>query len=51
MNVPFVDLKAQYCSLKAEIDTAIQSVIDKTAFVGGPHVQEFERAFAKKYGL
>ena len=51
MNVPFVDLKAQYRSLKAEIDAAIQSVIDKTAFVRGPHVEEFERAFAEKYGI
>jgi dTDP-4-amino-4,6-dideoxygalactose transaminase len=50
MHVPFVDLKAQYRSLKAEIDAAIQSVIDKTAFVRGPHVEEFERAFAEKCG-
>jgi dTDP-4-amino-4,6-dideoxygalactose transaminase len=51
MNVPFVDLKAQYHSLKTEIDAAIQSVVDKTAFVRGPHVEEFERAFAEKYGV
>jgi len=51
MNVPFVDLKAQYQSLKGEIDAAIQSVINKTAFVGGPYVQEFEIAFAEKYGV
>jgi dTDP-4-amino-4,6-dideoxygalactose transaminase len=51
MNVPFVDLKAQYQSLKGEIDAAVQSVIDKTAFVGGPHVQEFETAFAAKNGM
>jgi len=51
MKVPFVDLKAQYQSLKGEIDAAIQSVINKTAFVGGPHVQEFEIAFAEKYGV
>jgi dTDP-4-amino-4,6-dideoxygalactose transaminase len=51
MNVPFVDLKAQYQLLKGEIDAAIQSVINKTAFVGGPHVQDFEIAFAEKYGV
>jgi len=51
MNVPFVDLKSQYQSLKGEIDAAIQSVIAKTAFVGGPHVREFETAFAQKYGV
>ena len=51
MNVPFVDLKAQYRTLKIEIDSAIQSVIDKTAFVRGPYVEEFESAFAEKYGV
>jgi dTDP-4-amino-4,6-dideoxygalactose transaminase len=51
MNVPFVDLNAQYLSLKGEIDAAIQSVVNKTAFVGGPYVQEFETAFAEKYGV
>ncbi|MGB7295408.1 MAG: DegT/DnrJ/EryC1/StrS family aminotransferase, partial [Candidatus Aminicenantales bacterium] len=51
MNIPFVDLKAQYQALKGEIDAAIQSVIDKAAFVGGPHVQEFEIGFADKYGV
>jgi dTDP-4-amino-4,6-dideoxygalactose transaminase len=51
MNIPFVDLKAQYRSLKPEIDAAISSVIDKTAFVRGPFVEGFERAFAEKYGV
>jgi dTDP-4-amino-4,6-dideoxygalactose transaminase len=51
MNVPFVDLKIQYKSLKPEIDTAIQSVIDNTAFIGGKYVEAFERAFAEKYGV
>jgi dTDP-4-amino-4,6-dideoxygalactose transaminase len=46
MNVPFVDLKAQYGSLKGEIDAAIAKVIEQTAFVGGPFVQEFEEIFA-----
>ncbi|MGB8953592.1 MAG: DegT/DnrJ/EryC1/StrS family aminotransferase [Candidatus Aminicenantales bacterium] len=51
MNVPFVDLKAQYKSLKSEIDTAIQSVIDNTAFIGGKSVKAFEQAYAKKFGV
>jgi len=49
MNVPFVDLKAQYLSLKSEIDPAIQSVIDETAFIGGKYVESFEKAYAEKY--
>jgi len=51
MNIPFVDLKAQYLSLKSEIDEAIHSVIEKTAFIRGPHVEEFESSFAAKYGV
>lgn len=50
MNVPFVDLKSQYRSIKPEIDAAVQSVIDNTAFVGGKHVETFEKAFADKLG-
>jgi dTDP-4-amino-4,6-dideoxygalactose transaminase len=46
MNIPLVDLKAQYESIKEEIDTAISEVISKTAFVGGPFVESFEKAFA-----
>jgi len=34
-NIPFVDLKSQYRSIKPEIDAAIQSVLNDTAFVGG----------------
>jgi dTDP-4-amino-4,6-dideoxygalactose transaminase len=51
MNVPFVDLKAQYKSLKPEMDAAIQAIIDNTAFVGGKAVEAFEQAFAAKYGV
>ncbi len=50
MNVPFLDLKAQYLNLRSEIDAAIQSVIDKTAFAGGPFVTSFEEAFAAYCG-
>lgn len=50
MRVPFVDLKVQYNSIKPEIDAAIQSVIEKTAFIGGQFVNAFETAFAEKCG-
>jgi len=46
MNIPFVDLKAQYESIKEEIDGAISEVISKSAFVGGSFVESFEKAFA-----
>jgi dTDP-4-amino-4,6-dideoxygalactose transaminase len=51
MNVPFVDLKAQYLALKSEIDPAIHAVLDQTAFIGGKYVDDFERAYAEKYGV
>lgn len=51
MNIPFVDLKAQYLSIKDEIDTAISNVIDETAFIGGKYVKEFEKDFGELYGV
>lgn len=51
MKVPFVDLKAQYHSIKSEMDQAISSVLEETAFIGGKYVREFEQAFATLYGV
>lgn len=51
MNIPFVDLKAQYESIKPEIDAAIADVIAKTAFIGGSYVKSFEAAFAEFCGV
>lgn len=48
MNIPFVDLHAQYINMKDELDQAIQKVLDKTAFIKGRHVETFELNFAKK---
>ena len=46
MKVPFVDLHAQYLSIKAEIDSAIAEVIAESAFIRGKHVDSFERVWA-----
>jgi len=51
INIPFVDLKAQYDSIKPEIDQAIAAVIQDTAFIGGPFVKQFEEAFARYCGV
>ena len=51
MKIPFVDLKAQYNSIKSEIDTAIQNVINETAFIKGKYVQKFEEDYADAYGV
>lgn len=50
MTIPFVDLKAQYLSMKEEIDGAIQNVIKDTAFIGGDYLKTFEQDFASFVG-
>lgn len=44
--VPFVDLKAQYDSIKPEIDDAVLALLDSTQFVLGREVVAFEDRFA-----
>ena len=44
--IPFIDLKAQYQQLKAEIDQAIQRVLDHGQYIMGPEVAEMEAALA-----
>lgn len=51
VKVPFVDLYAQYLSIKPEIDAAIAEVIAQSAFVRGPQVEAFEQAWAKTLGV
>jgi dTDP-4-amino-4,6-dideoxygalactose transaminase len=44
--IPFVDLKAQYQSIKSEIDAAVIGVFESTQFVLGSAVAAFEKSFA-----
>ena len=44
--IPFVDLKAQYTSIKDEINAAIQGVLDSCQFTLGSEVAAFEQEFA-----
>ncbi len=46
MNIPFVDLKVQYKSIEKEIQTAINNVIQETAFIKGKYTAQFEKDFA-----
>ena len=46
MKVPFLDLKAHHDPIKDEVLAAIEEVIDKNAFAGGPYVEKFESEFA-----
>jgi dTDP-4-amino-4,6-dideoxygalactose transaminase len=44
--IPFVDLKAQYQSIKTEVNAAIQGVLDSCQFTLGSEVAAFEQEFA-----
>jgi dTDP-4-amino-4,6-dideoxygalactose transaminase len=44
--IPFVDLKAQYVSIKDEVAVAIQTVLDSCQFTLGSEVFAFEKEFA-----
>ena len=44
--IPFVDLKAQYLSIKKEVDAAILGVLDTCQFTLGSEVAAFEKDFA-----
>ena len=49
--IPYADLKAQYRSIKTEIDAAIANVLESSAFILGKEVAEFEREFAAYSGV
>src|SRR5437867_5044540 len=51
MNVPFLDLKAQYRSLRKEVLANIQQVLEKCNFVLGEEVLQFEEEFAAYCGV
>jgi dTDP-4-amino-4,6-dideoxygalactose transaminase len=50
MKIPFVDLHAQYLSIKPEIDAAIAGVIADSSFIRGPQVDRFEEEFTAAIG-
>ena len=51
MKIPFVDLHAQYLSIKSAVDAAIAEVISDSAFIRGPQVDAFEQAWADTLGI
>ena len=51
MKIPFVDLHAQYLSIKDEIDKAIAEVIAESAYIRGQQVDAFEQAWARTLGV
>jgi dTDP-4-amino-4,6-dideoxygalactose transaminase len=51
MAIPLVDLKAQYQTIKAEIDPAIMAVVESCGFVMGKEMYAFEEEFARYCGV
>lgn len=50
MNVPFVDLKAQYRTIAEEVNEGIGRVLENTDFILGRDVELFEQEFADYCG-
>jgi dTDP-4-amino-4,6-dideoxygalactose transaminase len=50
MNIPLLDLKAQYQSMRSEILAAIEATCDDQGFILGPRVVALEQAVAKYVG-
>ncbi len=50
MPIPFLDLKAQYASIKPEIDAAVFGVLESCHFIGGEALRRFESNFAAYAG-
>jgi UDP-2-acetamido-2-deoxy-ribo-hexuluronate aminotransferase len=51
LNLPFIDLKAQYAALKPSIDARIQRVLDHGQYIMGPEVKELEDKLAAYVGV
>jgi dTDP-4-amino-4,6-dideoxygalactose transaminase len=50
-QIPLVDLKAQHQEVAEEVQRGFAQVLEKTAFILGPAVAEFEKAFAAFTGV
>ena len=50
-TVPLVDLKAQYCAIRREIDETVRRVIERADFILGAEVEAFEQQFAAYCGV
>ena len=46
MQVQLLDLKAQYATIKSEVDAAILAVLESQHFILGPNVDRLEKAIA-----
>ncbi len=51
MKVPFLDLKPGVSAIRADVERRFSDIIDRTAFVCGQNVSEFEQSFAEMHGV
>jgi dTDP-4-amino-4,6-dideoxygalactose transaminase len=51
MNVPLLDLQAQYATIRDKVLTAVQEVLESQRFILGTHVAELEKEIAKLCGV
>ena len=51
MEVPLIDLKAQYRNIKAELDYAVIEVLANGHYIQGPEVKKIEEEMAKFFGV
>ncbi|MFU8803160.1 MAG: DegT/DnrJ/EryC1/StrS family aminotransferase, partial [Bradymonadaceae bacterium] len=49
MDVPFLDLKAQYANIRIDVRLAIDEVLDSQIWIGGPVLERFEEAMAGRF--
>jgi dTDP-4-amino-4,6-dideoxygalactose transaminase len=50
-TVPYLDLRAQYRTLRSEVLKALEEICESTSFVQGPVTSEFEEKFAAYCGV
>ncbi len=50
-KIQMVDLKSQYEKIKTEVDTALQNVLNSTAFINGPEVKAFQSELEQYLGV
>lgn len=46
-KIPFVDLRAQHEVIRSEIEAAIKDIIDRSSFIGGSYLDQFEQEFSQ----
>lgn len=49
-QIQMVDLRSQYLRIKQEVDAAMEEVLNSTAFINGPQVQQFAEALSRYLG-